>query len=425
MTTPELYIKNRKKLAYRLKKGAMAIICPAEIASRNGNQPFPYRQNSNLLYLTGIQQEDTYLFLFPDHPKEEYREILFIRYADDHTLTWEGPKLKKRQASCVSGVNNVMWTKDLMPFIQKVIRTASCVYLETGEEWPVKTSTFSFSYRFAQELMEKYSFQRFQKIVPEINKLRITKEKVEIEIIKQAIEITAITFREVLSILKPGLFEYDIEAEITRNFIKNERCSHAYLPIIAGGKKACALHYNQNSSVLKKEELLLLDFGAEKEGYAADLSRTIPVSRKFSKRQAEVYQSVLKIQKQAKKLMVPGNTIEKLNIETGKMMEEELVKLKLLKLCDLKKQEKENPLYKKYYPHGLSHFIGLDVHDSGTRETPFKKGMVLSCEPGIYIPEEGFGIRLENDILIDSDRPVDLMENIPIEIDEIEMLMNK
>jgi Xaa-Pro aminopeptidase len=422
MISPELFIKNRKKLTCSLKNGAIAVICPSATAPRNGNQPYPYRQSSNLLYFTGIHQEETYLFLYPDHPREEFREVLFIRYTDEHTLVWEGPKLKKKQASCMSGINNVMWTKDMIPFLSKMLKSASCVCLEMGEEWPPKKSPLSLSFQFAKELEERFSFQRFQKIVPDINKLRIQKENAEIEIIKQAINITNLTFRNVLSILKPGLFEYDIEAEITRRFTVNERCYHAYLPIVAGGANANALHYNQNNAKLKKSDLLLLDFGAEREGYASDLSRTIPVSGKFSKRQAEVYSSVLKIQKQIKKLMVPKNTIEKLNVETAVLMEEELVKLKLLNLSDIRKQDKENPLYKKYYPHGVSHFIGLDVHDSGTRETPFKKGMVLSCEPGIYIQEEGFGIRLENDVLVDQ-VPIDLMEDIPVEIEEIENLM--
>jgi len=295
MPSPELFIKNRKKLVCCLKKGAMAIICPAAIAPRNGNQPYPYRQSSNLLYFTGIQQDHTYLFLYPNHPKEDFREVLFIRYTDNLTLTWEGPKLKKKQASCISGIKNVMWTKDMLPFVDKAMKMASCVCLEMGEEWPQKTTPLSLSYRFAKEMEEKYPFQRFQKIVPDINKQRIIKDKSEIEIIKQAIEITNLTFRNILKVIKLGLFEYEIEAEITRSFIKHEHCSHAYLPIVAGGANANGLHYNQNNSILKKGDLLLLDFGAEKEGYAADLSRTVPVSGKFSKRQAEGYCSVLKI----------------------------------------------------------------------------------------------------------------------------------
>jgi Xaa-Pro aminopeptidase len=291
-----------------------------------------------------------------------------------------------------------------------------------GEEWPPKKSPTSLSFTFAREMEEKFPSKRFEKIVPLIYKLRTVKETEEIEMMKEAVRVTDQTFRHVLSVTKPGLFEYDIEAEISRVFTRNKRSPHSYLPIVASGNHANYLHYNNNDSVLKKGDLLLLDFGAECYGYASDLSRTIPVSGKFNKRQKEVYSSVLRILKQTKILMIPGNTIEKLNLEVGKMMEEEMVRLKLLKASDIKKQDKAKPLYKKYYPHGISHFMGLDVHDCGTRETPFVKGMVLSCEPGIYIPEEGFGIRLENDILVDK-KPVDLMSNIPIEIDEIEELM--
>lgn len=250
----------------------------------------------------------------------------------------------------------------------------------------------------------------------------MVKEKQEIEIIKEAINVTHKTFCKILPMVKPEIFEYDIEAEITRNFIKNDKCSHSYLPIVASGINSTILHYNSNKCKLKKGNLLLFDFGAEKNGYASDLSRTVPVSGKFTKRQTEVYTSVLKIMNQAKKLFVKGNTINKLNETVGVMMEEELVKLKLLKLSDIKKQDKENPLYKKYYMHGTSHFIGLDVHDCGNRDVKFENGMILSCEPGIYIKEEGFGVRLENDILINH-HPIDLMEQIPIEIEEIEEMM--
>jgi len=424
MITKDLFVRNRKKLTALIKPGAMAIICPAAIFPRNGNQPLGYRQSSNLLYLTGIQQEDTFLFICPDHPQKEFREVLFIRYTDAHTLVWEGPKLTKREASDISGVQTVLWTKDWMEFLKKSMKTVNHVFLEMGEEWLPEIAPVTLSYRFAKELKEQFPKKVFESIVPLISKLRTIKENEEIEIIKQAIETTSQTFRNILPLVKPNMYEYEIEAEITRSFIKNEHSGHAYLPIVAGGKNACALHYNLNQSVLQKGDLLLLDFGAERWGYCADLTRTIPVSGRFTKRQAEVYRSVLKIQRQAKKLMIPGNTIEKLNAEVGKIMEEEMVRLKLLKPAEIKKQEKDKPLYKKYYPHGISHFMGLDVHDCGTRELPFKKGMVLSCEPGIYIPEEGFGIRLENDILVDK-TPMDLMENIPIEIEEIEKGMKR
>ncbi len=418
----ELFVKNRKKLVDCFNPDEMAVICPAGISPRNGNQPYRYRQSSNLLYLTGVQQEDTYLLLYPGSSKKEWREILFIRYVSEEEITWEGPKLSKKEASELTGIKNVQWTKDIWDIIHEIICTPTGIYLEMGEEWPPKKSPSSLSYTFAREMEEKFPSKRYEKVVPLIYRLRTVKEKEEIAMMKEAVEVTNKAFRHILTVVEPGLFEYDIEAEITGYFTKNKRSPHSYLPIVAGGNNANVLHYNNNESVLKKGDLLLLDFGAENNGYASDLSRTIPVSGKFSKRQKEVYSSVLRILKQAKMLMIPGNTIEKLNLEVGKMMEEEMVRLKLLKLSDIKKQDNIRPLYKKYYPHGISHFMGLDVHDCGTRETPFEKGMVLSCEPGIYIPEEGFGIRLENDILVDK-KPVDLMEKIPIEMEEIEELM--
>ncbi len=422
--TPELYKRNRAKLVKFLKPDSVAIICSATHSLRTRSLYNEYRQSSNMIYLTGVMQEETVLILFPGHPKQEFREVLFIRYTDDKTLTWEGHKHTKHEAAIISGVDNVKWSSDLPAFLKKIIENASYVYLEMGDEWPSNDMSISASYRFSEDIKSKYPAQRFEKIVPLINQLRLIKENTEIEIIKEAIHVTGKTFCEILPLVKPGIYEYDVEAEISMRFIKAEKCPHAYLPIIASGMNSTILHYNFNNAELINGDLLLLDFGAEKSGYASDLSRTLPISGKFTKRQAEVYKSVLAIMKETKKLMVIGNTIDKLNESVGLMMEEELIKLKLLKKSDIKKQDKENPLYRKYYMHGTSHFIGLDVHDCGNREVIFAKGMVLSCEPGIYIKEEGFGIRLENDILIDK-TPIDLMEKIPIELKEIEELMRK
>ncbi|MBI5539614.1 MAG: aminopeptidase P N-terminal domain-containing protein [Bacteroidia bacterium] len=422
--TPELYKKNRAKLSKLLKPNSVAIICSATHSMRTRSLYNEFRQSSNMIYLTGVMQEETVLVLYPNHSKKEFREILFIRYTDNKTLIWEGHKHSKEDATMISGVGNVKWCSELPIFLKKVIESASYIYLEMGDECSVNDAPISASFRFAEEIKSKYPSQRFEKLVPLINQLRLVKETTEIEIIKEAIEITGKTFCEILPLIKPGLYEYDVEAEITMRFIKSEKCPHAYLPIIASGNSSTILHYNFNNAELISGDLLLLDFGAEKSGYASDLSRTIPISGKFTKRQTEVYKSVLSIMKEAKKLMVIGNTIDKLNESVGLMMEEELIKLKLLRKSDICKQNKENSLYKKYYMHGTSHFIGLDVHDCGNREVPFAKGMVLSCEPGIYIKEEGFGIRLENDILIDK-TPIDLMEKIPIELEEIEELMRK
>lgn len=425
----ELYKKNREKLTKLLKPNSLLIICSSAQSMRTRNLYNEYRQSSNMIYLTGIFQEETTLLIYNGSSKNIARETLFIRYNDEKTLIWEGHKLSKKEASEISGISNVMWQNELGTVLQKVISTISIIYLELGDEFASDDKNYSLSYNFSKKIIKKYPSKKFnnyktEKAVPLINEIRMVKEKKEIEIISEAINITHKTFIKILPKIKPGIFENDIEAEITRSFIKNEKCPHAYLPIVAGGINSTTLHYNTNRCKLLKGDLLLLDFGAEKDGYASDLSRTVPVSGKFTKRQADVYKSVLKIMNQAKKLFTIGNTINQLNETVGLMMEEELVKLNLLKLKDIKKQDKENPLYKKYYMHGTSHFIGLDVHDCGNRDVKFKSGMVLSCEPGIYIKEEGFGIRLENDILVGK-KSVDLMQHIPIELEEIEELMNK
>jgi len=369
-------------------------------------------------------QEDTTLVLFPDHPKKEFREVLFIRYTDEKTLRWEGYKHSKHEATLISGIDNVKWNSELIKFLSAIFKSASYIYLEMGDEWPAEDAPAAISYRFAEKIKKEYPSHSFKKIVPLINKLRMVKENVEIEIIKEAIEITNHTFCEILPLIKPGLYENEIEAEITMRFTKNGRCPHAYLPIIASGRNSTILHYNINRSELFSGDVLLLDFGAEKAGYASDLSRTVPISGNFTKRQADIYKSVLKIMNEAKKHMVPGNTIYNINKIAGSMMEEELVRLKLLNISDIRKQNKKKPLYKKYYMHGTSHFIGLDVHDCGNPKISLRKGMLLSCEPGIYIKEEGIGIRLENDILVDK-VPIDLMDNIPVEMEEIEELMRR
>jgi len=417
-----LFIKNRAKIIRLMNANSVAIICSSKQLLRTRSLYSEYRQSSNMIYLTGIFQEDTTLLLYPNNSNNELREVLFISSADEKTLTWEGHKHTKKEASEISGIDNIMWNSDFKTILKKVVKNASFVYLEMGNEWSKVDAPYTLSYSFANKFKKSFPQKRFKKLVPLINQIRMVKEKQEIEIIKEAINVTHKTFCKILPLIKPGIFENDIEAEITQSFIKNDKCPHSYLPIVASGINSTILHYNSNKCKLTKGDLLLLDFGAEKNGYASDLSRTVPISGKFTKRQAEVYKSVLKIMEQAKKLFVTGNTINKLNEAVGFMIEEELVKLNLLKLSDIKKQDKENPLYKKYYMHGTSHFIGLDVHDCGNHDVIFKKGMVLSCEPGIYIKEEGFGIRLENDILID-DKPIDLMEQIPIEMKEIEELM--
>jgi len=416
----QLFVYNRNMLFKYLKPNSIAVLCPSKQIMRTRSLYGEYRQSSNLLYFTGISQEETFLVL--EKTKYGNFEYLFIRFNNEKTIIWEGHKLSKIEATLISGIKNVKWSKELNKFLEKKIQENTIIYLEMGDEWAKDDSPFTISYKFYNELKNKNTNSKFEKLVPIVNQLRIIKSKIEIQNIKNAIKATGEAFNSVLKTVKPGLYEFDIEAEISRIFTKNNKLPHSYLPIVASGINSTVLHYNTNKCKFKNNELLLLDFGSEYNGYASDLSRTIPINGKYNKRQLEVYNSVLAVFKEAKKMFVIGNTINNVNNEVGKIMEYELIKLKLLDKSDVKNQNKKNPLYKKYYMHGTSHFIGLDVHDCGNKDVKFTKGMVLSCEPGIYIKEEGFGIRIENDILVDN-ATIDLMEKIPIEAEEIMEIM--
>ena len=416
---------NRKKITSELLPQSVAFVNSNDELPRNGDQNYYFRQNSDLFYLTGINQEKTLLLFCPEHPNEKYREILFIRKADKKLETWQGHKLTKDEAKEISGVENIKWLGELENILTDLMFYSENVYLSTNENLGYKRFFNDRDFRFINKLKFQFPLHNYKRLSPIIIKHRLIKEPQEIKIIKQACKITKNALLRVLKFVKPGVKEYEIEAEITHEFIKNNAKCHAYQPIIASGKDSCILHYIYNNKVCQKNDILLMDFGAEYKNYAADLTRTIPVNGKFTKRQKEVYQAVLNVQKQAIKLMVVGKTINSYNKEVGKIMETELIKLGLLKNEEIKNQNPDFPLYKKYYLHGTSHFMGLDVHDVGTKDTIFKAGMLLSCEPGIYIPEENLGIRLENDILITETGQEDLMRDIPIEIDEIEKIMKK
>jgi len=385
-----------------------------------------FRQNADLLYLSGIDQEETILLLFPDCPNPNYKEALFLKKTNEHIAVWEGHKYTKEEAEQASGIKNIYWNEEFEKVFPMLMNWAEHCYLNLNEHDRYVHAVPYRDLRFAKEVQGKYPLHKTERSAPILSKLRSIKLEVEIELIKKACEITEKAFRRVLKFVKPGVMEYEIEAEITHDFLRNRATGHAYSPIIASGKNACVLHYISNNQKCKDGDLLLMDFGAEYANYASDLTRTIPVNGKFSKRQKDVYTAVLKVMKGASKMLVPGNTIEKYHQEVGKLMEEELIKLKLLKASDVKKQDKKNPLYKKYFMHGTSHHLGLDVHDFGTRFfEPIQAGMVFTCEPGIYIPKEKIGIRIENDLLVTNKRPIDLMATIPIEVEEIEALMKK
>lgn len=419
-----LFIKNRKRLGEKLENNSVAIINANDRMPRNGDQNYKYRQNSDLFYLTGIEQEETKLLIYKS-PEGETGEILFILKADPMLEIWEGHKLSPEEAEDISGLQNIKLLPDFELSAKEIILAAENIYLNTNEYAKYTTPVPYADLRFIEQMKKKYPLHNYKRLAPILKELRLIKQEEEIELIKQACRITQDAFLRVLNFVKPGVKEYEVEAEMTYEFIRRGANGHAYEPIVASGKDNCALHYNSNDKTCKDGELLLMDFGAEYAGYAADTSRTIPVNGKYGKRQREVYDAVLRVFKKAVKLIKPGTSINEINQSVNKLIEEELIKLNLLSKKDIEKQDENKPARMKYFMHGNSHFMGLDVHDVGTKNTKLQAGMVLSCEPGIYIAEEGFGIRLENDILVKPDGQCDLLADEPIEADEIERLMKK
>jgi Xaa-Pro aminopeptidase len=421
----DLFIRNRKKLTDKLDDQSVVIVLSNDHPLRSGDQNYRYRQNSDLFYLTGIDQEETILVLCPGHPEDKKKEILFILKPDKTKERWEGHKLTKEEAGTLSGIKNIHWVEDLDLILRDAVLHSDTVYINTNEYLKLTEMVSDKSKRFIQEMKEKYPLHEYRRLAPLITGLRVVKEPEELEMIGKACQVTRDAFQRVLSFIKPGVYEYEVEAEITHEFLLQGTSGHAYLPIIAAGNNANVLHYTENRKECKDGDLLLMDFGAEFGNYIADCTRTIPVNGKFSRRQRELYDATLRILNRAMEIVVPGNTITKLHNEVCKLWEEEHVRLGLYTKDQLKKQDPEQPLFSKYYMHGTSHFIGLDVHDVGAKEIKFSPGMVMTCEPGIYVDDEGIGIRLENNILCTNDRPVNLMKDIPVDPDEIEMLMKK
>ena len=421
---PELFRLNRRRFARQLKSDAIAIFHSNDLMPRNGDQAFPFRQNSDLFHLCGIDQEETVLVIFPDCVREEMREVLFIKKTNERIAVWEGHKLTKKEATEKSGIHQIHWVDDFESTLRSLILLAKRIYINTNENGHYSLEVPSRDMRFAKKLMEQYPVHKYHRSQPIMCKIGMIKSNYEVELIQEAVNITEKAFRRVLDFVKPGLMEYEIEAEVTHEFLRNRANGHAYTPIIASGANSCILHYIDNNRPCHDGDILLMDFGAEYANYAADLSRTIPVNGQFSKRQRDVYESVLKVMKAATQLLLPGTMLQDYHKEVGSLMESELIRLKILDKTDVKNQNPDNPLYKKYFMHGTSHHLGLDVHDLSNRYAPIQAGMVFTVEPGIYIPEENLGIRIENDILVTDEQPIDLMANIPVEVEEIEELMN-
>ena len=414
-----LFVRNRRNFASMMTKGALAVFTANEEMPRNGDQCYPFRQNSDFFYLTGIDREGAYLILYPDHPKPEMREILFIETYSETKAIWQGEMLDAKQAKEISGCDNVMYADSFNDVLKELIINSSKVYLNLYEYPRFETKVVTIQDRLVKEIKEQYPLHTFDRSAPILNKLRKIKSEEEIAAIKHACDITGKAFLHCLKTVKPGRYEYEMQAEMEYIFKMNNASGHAFHPIVAGGKNACCLHYSKNDSILNNNELLLFDMGCEYQNYASDLSRTIPINGKFTPRQKECYEAVLRVKKEITKLYKVGGTIDKINQTTYQLMEKEMIKLGLFTQQDVDNQDPEKPLYRKYLMHGMAHHIGLDCHDNLDKYEPFAPGMILSCEPGLYIREEGIGIRLEDDILITDGEPVNLFGNLAIEINEI------
>lgn len=420
-----LYINNRKRLAKELQSGSLAVFNSNDIMPTNADGTMRFRQNNDLFYLTGIDQEETILVIFPDYPDKKFREVLFLRETSELIATWEGHKLTKEEARELSGIETVLWTSEFSKLFNTMLTMggAEFVYLNTNEHYRADVSVESRDARFIKWCKERYPLHKYERIAPIMSKLRSVKSNEEIDQLQIACNITERAFRRVLGFVKPGVKEYEIEAEFIHEFLRNGSRGFAYEPIIASGADSCVLHYIENNKACQAGDVLLLDVGAEYGNYNADMTRTIPVSGKFTKRQKDVYNAVLRIKRAAIKLLKPGVQYFEYHKEVQKITETELIKLKLFDKTDLKKQNPAKPLFMKYFMHGTGHHLGLDVHDIGNMYVKMQVGMVWTVEPGIYIKEEGLGIRLENNVVIEKNGVKDLMKNIPVEAEEIEELM--
>ncbi|HMQ47964.1 MAG TPA: aminopeptidase P N-terminal domain-containing protein [Saprospiraceae bacterium] len=420
----ELFQLNRQRFMRKMQPDSIAIFHSNDLMPRSGDTFFPFRQNSGLFYLSGLDQEDTVVVLFPDCIKEGFQELAFIRRSDELTITWEGKKYSREEAREISGIEKIFWLDEMERILSELILLSKRIYLNINEHDRFSSEVVSRDLRFAHQLKAKYPLHKYHRAQPILKKLTVIKSPLEVALLQHTINLTGKAFLKVLEVARPGMMEYELEAEVIRVFIQNGANGHAYEPIIASGANTCILHYVKNNKPCLPGDLVLMDFGAEYANYASDLTRTIPISGQFNTRQRAVYDAVLRIMRNAIPLLVPGTTLDEYHREVGKMVESELIQLGLLSKTDVKNQDKQTPAYKKYFMHGTSHHLGLDVHDLSNRYDPILAGMVFTCEPGIYIREEGLGIRLENNILVTDNGPVDLMADIPIEAEAIEELMN-
>ncbi len=421
-----LFVENRKRLADRMLPKSLAVFNSNDIITTGADSIMPFYQHRDIFYMSGVDQEESILILFPDCTEQSHREILFLRETNDHIAVWEGEKLDKKAAFEMSGIAAVYWLRDFDKIFVTLMAEAENVYLNTNEHLRANTIGETRDDRFRKKCMEEYPLHNYKRLSPMMHYLRSIKNPIELSLMQKACDITEKGFRRLLKFVKPDVMEYEIEAELLHEFVKNRSKGFAYTPIIGSGKNTCVLHYIENNQKCKEGDLLLLDTAAEYANYASDLTRTIPVNGKFTDRQKAVYNAVLYVKKEAQKLLVPGTMMKEYHVEVGKLMEIELLKLKLIDRTDIKNQDTQWPAYKKYFMHGTSHYIGLDTHDVGLWNIPIEANMVFTVEPGIYIPSEGLGIRLEDNVVIqEKGEPFNLMRRIPILIEEIEQIMNE
>ena len=421
----DLFVKNRAKFTSQMKPNSVAVFNSNDIYPVSADSSLPFAQHRDILYLSGVDQEESILLLFPDAPYDHLKEILFLKETNEHIAIWEGEKLTKERAFEVSGIKSVIWLQDFHKTLKEVMAYSETIYINTNEHYRASIETETREARFVKWWKENYPAHQVAKSNTILQKLRAVKESEELELIQTACDITEKGFRRILNFVKPNVTEYEIEAEFAHEFLRNRSKGFAYTPIIASGNNANVLHYIENNQQCKAGDLILLDVGAEYANYSSDMTRMVPVSGKFTARQKEVYNAVLNVKNEATKMLVPGTLWKQYHVEVGKIMTSELQKLKLIDKADVQNENPDWPAYKKYFMHGTSHHLGLDTHDYGLLHQPMQANMVFTVEPGIYIPAEGFGIRLEDDMVIqEKGDAFNLMRNIPIEVDEIESLMN-
>ncbi len=421
----KLYISNRAKFSAQMQQGTLAVFNSNDIYPVSADSTMPFQQHRDILALSGVDQEESILVLFPNASNSAHREVLFLKETSDLIAIWEGEKLTKQAAFETSGIKTVYWLQQFPTIFKQMMAEATSIYLNTNEHLRANTEVETREDRFIKKVKQDFPAHQVLKAAPIMHKIRSIKNEIEIELMQRACKITEAGVRRLLGFIKPGVWEYEIEAELAHEFLRHRSKGFAYTPIIASGKNACVLHYIENNQQCKEGDVILLDVGAEYANYSSDLTRCIPVNGKFTTRQKEVYNAVLHVKKEAEKLLVPGTIMAEYHKQVGHLMEEQLVNIRLISMEDIKTQNPDWPAYKKYFMHGTSHFIGLDTHDVGLWHEPIQAGMVFTCEPGIYIPKEGLGIRLEDDLVVqETGSPFNLMKDIPLEAEEIEALMN-